>query len=175
MRKVRARQAAARQGVAVAAAAGGVAAAPQQAAVAADAGVPQQQQEQEAATQPQHVGVQLQAAAVQTELGPSLIELQELLTGFGALMASPGNPSLRLTAPSLNMLQHLLARQLRAWNLPQQQPQAPGDQEVPGTGAPGGDAAEGAGVAAAVIDDIIAAVGADEDEAPEGGAAEHGA
>lgn len=136
--------------------------------MAADAGAPQQQQEQEAATQPQHVGVQLQAAAVQTELGPSLIELQELLTGFGSLMASPGNPSLRLTAPSLNMLQHLLARQLQAWILPQ--PQAQGDQE-----APGGDAAEGAGVAAAVINDIIAAVGADEDEAPEDGAAEHGA
>jgi hypothetical protein len=114
------------------------------------------------------VGVQLQAAAVQTELGPSLTELQELLAGFGALMASPGNPSLRLTAPSLNMLQYLLAQHAQAWNLAPAQ----GDEEAADAVAPGGDAAEGAGVAAAVIDGILAAVIADEDDAPEDGAAE---
>lgn len=67
----------------------------------------QQQQQQPA----------VQAAAVQTELGPSLQELQELLSGFSWLMASPGNPSLRLTRPSLNLLLHLLQQQLQAWHL----------------------------------------------------------
>lgn len=138
---------------------------------------PQQQQQPEVAdAQPQPV---LQAAAVQTELGPSLLELQELLSGFSALMAAPGNPSLRLLRPSLNLLHHLLMRQLQAWNLPQPQAHAQlqaahqggaveGDQQglamgVPGDGAQG---EEGAAVAAAVIDGIIGGIVDAEDAAP---------
>jgi hypothetical protein len=122
MRKLRSR--AARQAAADAAAAGAAAGA---AEVAGEQEQEQEQGQQEqeqqeqgqqapAAAQPQPG---LQAAAVQTELGPSLMELQELLTGLGNLMASSGNPSLRLLRPSLNLLHHLLVQQLQAWNLAQ--------------------------------------------------------
>jgi len=95
---------------ALAAGAGPATAAAQQEDMAGLAGAAaggQQQQQQPA----------VQAAAVQTELGPSLLELQELLSGFSGLMASPGNPSMRLSRPSLNLLLHLLQQQLQAWHL----------------------------------------------------------
>jgi hypothetical protein len=110
----------------------------------------QEQQQQEpaaaaAAAQPPQPA--LAAAAVQTELGPTLQELQQLLSGFGALMAAPGNPSLRLTQPSLNLLQFLLAKELQVWNvlLPaaQEQPMAVG--AVAGVGEDGAAAENGGG------------------------------
>jgi hypothetical protein len=115
-----------------------VAAAPQQ---------QQQQQEQGAADAEQP---QQQAAAVQTEIGPSLVELDELLTGLTAIMAAPGNPSLRLLRPSLNLLHHLLLQQLQGWNLPQpqaDQQQLQAWQQAAGAVVPG---AEGAAAAQGV-------------------------
>jgi hypothetical protein len=58
-------------------------------------------------------------AAVQTELGPSLAELQELLDGLAALMTPANNPSLAFSRASCHLLRHLLQQQGAAWNLQQ--------------------------------------------------------
>lgn len=119
---------------------GAPAAAAVAAAVAEAGGEPAGQQpyadDNDAATAATAVGQQtaavvqpaVQAAAVQTELGPSLPELQELLTGLRAVMAAPGNPSCRLSGPSLNLLLHFLIQQLQGWNLQllAVQPEGPG-------------------------------------------------
>jgi hypothetical protein len=124
----------------------------------------QQQQAPDGAAAPAAEAVQppqpaLAAAAVQTELGPTLQELQQLLSGFGALMAAPGNPSLRMTRPSLNLMQFLLAKELQVWNvlLPaaQQQPMAVGAVAgvVEDGAAAGNGGGDGGGVGGGAVED----------------------
>uniref|UniRef100_A0A383V8Z1 Uncharacterized protein n=1 Tax=Tetradesmus obliquus TaxID=3088 RepID=A0A383V8Z1_TETOB len=104
----------------------GAAAAPQ---AAADPAVQQQQQQQQPAAdvhphpapqqqqQQQQQVVQVTSVSSQTELGPSLAEVRELVSGLRSLMA-PANTSLKPCRASLNLLLHHINLQLAAWNLP---------------------------------------------------------
>jgi hypothetical protein len=73
---------------------------------------PQQQQQQQ-----QQQPVQVSSVSSQTELGPSLAEVAELVSGLRGLMAS-ANPSLKPCRATLNLLLHHINQQLAAWNLP---------------------------------------------------------
>jgi hypothetical protein len=93
-------------------------------------------------------------AGVQTETGPTLGELRELVTGLCELVARRGAASGRFasapfTLPSLHLICAMLKQQLAGWNI--------GLEDAAGMDAPGAGAealavgAEAAGPAPAVI------------------------
>lgn len=69
-----------------------------------------------AAPAPAHVSVSVQT----DDLGPTMREVRELLSGLSALM-QPDNPSLKPGRATLALLNHHITQQLQAWNLQQQQ------------------------------------------------------
>eukprot|EP00775_Hariotina_reticulata_P000228 gene228-431_t len=105
--------------------------------------------------QQQSPAVLVASAGVQTELGPSLREVQELLAGLVALMTAD-NPSFRPCRATLQLLHRHLDLQLLAWNT------------LPGAIAAAGEVA----VAEEDVEGIGAAEAEEADEAGGAGPAE---
>lgn len=96
--------------------------------------------------QQQPAAVLFASAGVQTELGPSLREVQELLAGVAALMTAD-NPSFRPCRATLQLLHRHLDLQLLAWNTLPGAVAAGGEVDVAeedgeGIGAPEAEEAE---------------------------------
>eukprot|EP00879_Flechtneria_rotunda_P005355 GHRR01005642.1.p1 GENE.GHRR01005642.1~~GHRR01005642.1.p1 ORF type:complete len:331 (+),score=135.99 GHRR01005642.1:598-1590(+) len=93
----------------------------------AQAGLQQQQQQQlqNVAAPQQPATAATASTGTQTDLGPSIQEMDELMTGLKALM-QPGVPTLKPCKASLNLLDYCIQQQLQAWNLQGQQEPAAG-------------------------------------------------